>query len=493
MRRTRFASSLALIRRERGEEGFALVSAIMILMVILGLGLAMMRFADDQQRASSREQWHESSYNLAEGALNAEVSKLAVSWIGAGAWAPSAPPSGCTTGSSMATGCICNQTTTFGACPDPNGSWVGAYTPLGSAWCPPGTQTDAWSTTPTTTWSTVPNSWATYVRDDGGGTTQLFSSSTDATQPPYDANGDGSVWVRSVGEFDCRTTVLISKASEQFIPLSFPKYALNANGFSVNNNGNKVVIDTSGIYAQPSDPNPQAGPISVRCAGLGGNQNCTKYRAGSQIDTDTCVASSTSPYGCTKFPSTSNQTLTDLSGLKAEAMAYGTYYGGPGTATGCPTTAAQLNSVVTPGGIAPVYVDTNVSSGVQQSCNISLGGSAQINSPSQPGVLVMAGGTLSLGGSVTFFGLVYNADLCWSGSALSPCTTAANVVTVSSSAEIQGSINVDGAGMISLGSSGNGSNGRANFVYDSRIFPQLQTLGGAAAVPNSFRELPITQ
>jgi hypothetical protein len=313
----------------------------------------------------------------------------------------------------------------------------------------------------------------------------LFTTATNLTQPAYDVNTNGVLWVRAAAVYNCRTAVVVSKASQQLVPLSFPKFAINANGFTTSNNGNKVIIDTAGTYMLPSNLNPAIGSITVRCNGLAAGAVCTKYRLGSQLVPDTCVASKTAPYGCTLSPASASQTITDLSGLRNEAIAYGTYFS-PSSSRGCPTTASQLAGVVTPGGVAPVFVDVGCPS-------MSFTGNTVINSSTQPGFLVLTNQTLSLGGTVYFYGLIYDANLCLVNGSYVPCTTASNVVTIQGTAVVQGGVNIDGAGMLVVGSSGNGSNGKANVIYDSRIFSRLQSFGGAAAVPNSFRTLPTNQ
>ena len=72
----------------------------------------------------------------------------------------------------------------------------------------------------------------------------------------YDANGDGKVWVRSVGVVQCHVVSVITLVSRQLIALSFPRDAVSGNWFKVTNKGNKKIvlnlqdvnyIDSSGI------------------------------------------------------------------------------------------------------------------------------------------------------------------------------------------------------------------------------------------------------
>jgi len=69
-----------MMARARNEDGVVLVSAIILLVVILAMGLALLLFGDNQQRASAREQASETAFNLAEAALNAQVGQLSSRW-----------------------------------------------------------------------------------------------------------------------------------------------------------------------------------------------------------------------------------------------------------------------------------------------------------------------------------------------------------------------------------------------------------------------------
>lgn len=476
------------MHRLREQDGIALISATIILTIVLGLSIALLSFADSEQHASAREQAHELAYSLAEAALNAQISKLGAQWASATEWTSGSPPSSCAlVGGSYPTGCVCNTTTTFNGCPSPSGSWQSIYstTATGQSWCPPGTHPDAWGSSATTSWSWVNNGWTTYVRDDAGGTSSLFNSSVDETQAPYDANSDGDVWVRAVGSYHCQTAIVLSKVAEQLMPISFPRDAVTANSFTTGNVGNKVILDTSGTTGV-NIPAQQPGHIATRCTGV--SSGCATYRPG-QVSLDTCGASSTAPNGCTDYASTPATTIdaTGLVGLKTEASVYGTWYSNlPANqalgAKPCPTSPSQLTSVVVPGGVAPVYLDTDCPS-------LSFTGNDTINSAAQPGFLVLTDQSLYLGGTETFYGFIYDANLCSSGGTYSTCTTTSSsaTITVTGNATVQGAINIDGAGSIQFGQS------HTNFIYDSRVWNYLTEFTGADAAPNSFRQLPNSQ
>jgi Tfp pilus assembly protein PilX len=415
------------------QEGFAMVSAIMILAVLIGLGLGLLLLTDNQQRAATGEQSRESAYALAEAALNAQIFELAQNWPTA-ATASANRPEGCTEASSTSTN----------DCPDPGSLSVGAGYPVAGA-C---VGTEAWG-------SQLSNRWTTYVRADGGGTQQLFSSATNRTQPAYD-NGDRSLWVRAVGVANCRAVSVISKVAEQLIPLTFPRAVLSANGFRIETSGKKVIVDTSGAYAEPPTirPGPTAQPaeVNVRCEGLT-EPECKHYTTG-QVSPNTIKTGGSTPA----------LTSAQIEGLKTQAKANGTYF-----KTGeCPSSSiAELSG-------SPAYVEGP--------CALKFNGGTG-NSKESPGFLVLYNGTLELGGNATFYGIVYAVN----AQNVSGTPPASNVVKLSGNSEVQGAVDIDGKGTVALG------NSHTNLVYDARGFNNVKAYGGVAATPNTFRVLPSGQ
>src|SRR5205085_1561503 len=96
---------------------------------------------------------------------------------------------------------------------------------------------------------------------------------------------------------------------------------------------------------------------------------------------------------------------------------------------------------------------------------ISVSGSTNVNSATNPGVLIVENGTLVLGGNVTFYGLIYmvNKQL-FTGT----------VLTIQGNATVQGAVNVDGNGGVTAGSS------KTNLIYDQRATRLLKGTTGAA-------------
>jgi hypothetical protein len=406
-------------RRIGREDGSALVIAVFAIAVMLMIGLATYSFVDAQQSQANREHVGESSFRLANAALNAQMFQLGSAFPSA---SPSAYPSWCTSGSGAGA-----------PCPDAaalSSSFTGPEYASGT--CSGG----------------VTNGWRTAVRDNGGGATSYYDPAVVPSQPSWDANADGSVWVRAEGTARCRTRVVVALVRLSRVPLPFPRNVITANWISVTNNGRKVIVDTLGRYAQPPSaqlpPNAQPGGVAARC--VSAPTPCVKYDASKgQISPDTTQVNTGG----------SATTLSDdqINGLRLQAQTSSppSYY----PAGSCPPSlTGQL-----------VFVEDLTG------CSGYRGG----NSANAPGVLVFMRGTLSLTGNGVFYGLVYAGNRQNSTGA---------VISINGTAAIQGSIAVDGPGGVSAGSS------RTNVVFDQRAFALLQALANATMVPNTWRQLP---
>jgi Tfp pilus assembly protein PilX len=397
-------------RAVNDEGGFALVSVLMLVLLMLAFGIGVLSLVDTQQNVSGKERTRESSFNLAEAALGAQALQVSRRWPTAAA----VPPAACT------------PTSTSTACPDPAAVSDG-YTTADYA-----TSCAGAATTPL---------WTTSVRDNVAG--EQYWSTAVTSRASYDANADGSVWLRSTATVQCRRVSVVSLMSRSQVPLSFPNNVVTANWFRTTNQGRKVIIDTRGSASQPAG-------VVTRCAGLTTAQ-CQQYPSDKgQVQPPTVRTDS----GGT----TAALSPTQLALLEAQASAAGTLL------TICPTTAAQLTSV----NGAPVVVTA-------VNCNISIGANTVINSAASPGALIIENGTMSLGGGATFYGLLYLVNKQGANGVL---------LDVTGTASVQGLVAADGSGGVSLGAS------KANLVFDPRATSLLRGYSGANIDRNSFRTLP---
>jgi Tfp pilus assembly protein PilX len=428
--------------RARDEEGFAVVAAVVLLTVIMGLGLGLLLFTDTQQKASGREQASEAAFNVAEAALNAQVGQLSRKW-------PQTElemPKECTSSSA-------NSETN--GCPSPTDLKIDPNT--GSTTC---SGTEAWG-------SALSNQWTTYVRRDIG-ESPLFSSTGEKPQPSYAESEGGALWVRSVGVVQCHPVTVVTLVTRQRVSLVVPEDAIAGNWFEVTNKGNKAIVNRQG-YA------PEAAPVSMRCEGHPSEEECEKYDRSKEQVSPTL----------TENPKTSTTTLTtsQLATIKSEAQSHATFYS-PTSPYHCPTSMSELEGVkLSTSSRAPVYVEGCGSLSIKANGTANCEGLSATAGPSVPGFLVIANGTLELSGNSTYCGVIYAANLQNSSEA---------IVKLQGGTVVVGGIIVDGAGGIEFGSSGAGGN-PANLVFDSLAIHDLTISAGAAATRNSFRILPAGQ
>lgn len=382
------------MRWARQEDGSALVTALLLMMVMLAIGMATLALTDGQQDQARGQRERESSFGLADAALNAQVFQLSRTWPTTTA---KQYPAGC----SPSSGALL-------PCPDAAGlagSFTGAD--YSAAACPAGTPSTPWVTT---------------VRDNGGSAGQYYSRSVVDAQPTYDASGpagkpDGAMWVRAEGVARCRvrTVVVLVKLGVRSAP--FPRKALSANWLQTTNQGHKVIVATDGSYAQPPIASPpatdQPGAVDLRCTGVAAGA-CAPDSTKGQIAPGVANVGTT---GTTPARAVSSSLL---SAFKARAEQLGTYYP---AGSGCPSLTGQL-----------VYVQDLTGCSYKDI----------YNTDAQPGFLVVERGILSLAGNATFYGVVYAANA-------TNITT--EVVDIQGTAAIQGAVIVDGPGGVRAGSS----------------------------------------
>jgi Tfp pilus assembly protein PilX len=396
----------------RSQKGMAMVPVMALMLAMLALGFGLVMRSRGQQQLSGYERTRESSFNIAEAALSAHVLQLGRSWP-----KNSSAPTSCSPDS---TDTLCPPSAVIGNGYSTAASCAGSSTPI----------------------------WQTSVRDNVSG--EQFWTTAVTARAAYDANNDNAVWVRSTGYVQCNRVSMVALVGRNLVAMSFPNYALNANWFATTNSGRKVLVDTIGDNAQaPGTRASQPGRVNARCKDLPPSQ-CQIYQADKgQIQ----------PPAVTSDPN-GNSALTpsELQQLEQQAIAAGTFW-----PTGTCPSASSLSSV----GGAPVVI--------QGPCNISVTTGIQINSAASPGALVIENGTFAIGGTASFYGLIY---------AVNKQGSSGNVVTIHGNATVQGSVVVDGLGGVILGSS------KINLIYDSRAPNLLKGSSGSSVNKNSFRLLP---
>lgn len=412
------------MRKTSDEQGFVLVTAIILLVVIMGLGLGLLFLTDNQQKASASEQAKEAAFNVAEAALNAQVGQISRAW-----------PTKAEEAVSSCTPSTVYSTKSY--CPTAESLKVGYEKNASPAACPAGSSKDAWG-------SSLSNQWTTYVREPESATSTVFNSATESGQIGYDPSYN-KLWIRSVGVVQCQVVSLVTLVARQLVTTSFPENAVTANWFKITNTGKKVLVNTQGKESQPAG-------VSARCRGFKSKAECEKYRKEegfSQVSPDTTETTPESP--------SSTMTASQLEAVKKQAESAGTYYASGQCPSGLPSGTL-------------VYIEGP--------CEVEGGANETANTEASPGFLVIANGTFSMGGTSTFYGVIYMVNKQGSNGA---------VLSLQGNAHIIGAVNVDGNGGVEFGSS------HVNLEFNGKAIKELKVYAGATPTRNTFRELPISQ
>ena len=414
------------------QDGWAIVTAMMVMTAMLFIGLAAIAFVDGESRSSQRSRQAEARLNLSEGALATQLYQLSHDWP---------------TASDLVD---CTETSTTATAPR----------------C--FTAADLKANYQQVDFSLNPK-WKVQVRDDAGaapanpGVCDPSASGmggyyTDAvlSGPKYDANRNCQLWVRAEGTLNGVKRVVVAKVRVDTRPVQFPIAPFVSGSFNTgNNSGSKIIVDGAGNAGQ------------VRCATTA--TACVDFSSG-QV---------TRPGSVTSDPSLSENVVdgATLDALRSTARQNNTYYSTstPGK-TACPAD---------PSGAVVFVEDLN--------CSYSAGD--PVNGTTKQGIFIINKGTLSISGNREWWGAIYlvNAQGCGTV-ATGPCINSSGgykdtVAEITGTVTIHGGVFIDGKGRLSIGSSGNAGQGLPNLIYDPSVFPPLQAYGTAGIIQNTWREL----
>ncbi len=426
-------------QRITSEHGSALVTALLLTMIMLTVGLAGLAQVDVQQEQSGTERVRETSFNLGEGVLNAQIFALSQRWPGPGALtAPASALLG------------------FGVCTE-------ASNPLTSPNCPDPATIKGLFVSPDTA---GPTAWRTEVRDNDSnlaagcapaGASTFYSDECTAGLPGHDRNGDGRLWARAQATVRGRTRTMVALAQAERETQQLPRAALLAGRLEIGNNGNKRIVDAQADTALNAEillrckaDGSLLGLLapSTPCVGQAGLLNDLWSTTGSLLRTQ--LGGTKPKTGYQAEPALSAQALANL---KQTAISNGTYF------ETCPPNEGQLAGAV-------VYIET---------CNRAYKSNTTINSAEAPGALIIANGFFELLGNTTYHGLVYHANKAGSTE---------NLVKLNGNNGVNGAVFVEGA----LG--GVFIQGSAFLTINGAAFDALQTYGSAGIIQNTWREIP---
>ncbi|HEX8073431.1 MAG TPA: hypothetical protein VF545_00475 [Thermoleophilaceae bacterium] len=300
-----------MIGRLRDESGIALITAILISVLMLSMGIALLALTDHQSAVSAKTRVQENTLSLAEGALNSQANLLGSGW-----------PTGAANAFPT-----CTETSTSSKCPN--------AAELKKNF----TSSDFGTAGAAATWSIS-------VRDNGLG--NFYDDTATASQPAYDASGpssvpDGLVWLRASATLRGRTRTIVAMVRSYSLGQTFPRGVVTAGRFRTSNNGKKVIVDTG-----------NGAGIQVRCSGTPvRGSTCLDYVQDKGQVYPNIYKSDTS------LPNA--MTTSEVDSMRTQAQALGTYY------TTCPSTvpsgrlvfvetgpcvignSSQINSAANPG------------------------------------------------------------------------------------------------------------------------------------------------
>jgi Tfp pilus assembly protein PilX len=416
-------------RSPRAEGGFALIAALIVLVVILMLGLVTLSFVDVQSHQARSERNAEDAFNLAESALSSESDHIATKWPGALATAlplctQSSTPSATCSGTALASNFSSSDAgVDFGATPQ----------------------------------------WSVQVVDDTGGPS-YYADSIAQTAQAWDANADNAIWLRAQATVGGRKAIVVAQVLRQKQAVNLPNNAITAGGVYTSNNGNKVIIEGK-------DPvSGLTGLVATRC----GSGSSTPVYGDPCLGWDPSKGQLDPPAdyqggyvdpngGYTALPAST------LAAIKEDAISQGTYYNG----TCPPNTNAGWSGLV--------WVDN-------ASCIIN--SNVNIDSATSPGAIFFGTGTLEFNATINMWGIVYMANQQGTVPTSGPCTATQQqaesepVMTVHGNGTLYGAIFVDGCGEVDGGSSA------YNIQFTSNAFGGVRTFSTPYLAKNSFRIVP---
>ena len=404
------------------EGGWAVVTAVVLMAIMLTASLGAVAFVDTETKSSHRQRAGEARLNLTEGALAAQIFQLSRRWPDASGAA--AYPETCT------------QLSTNVLCPAP--------AQLRQQFKAVDLSAPAWDVR---------------VRDDAAANvpsnpspTQYYSDAEILARPRFDDNDNGKMWVRAAGIIGNKPRVVVALVDVEKRPVIHPPPAgpFVAGAFEVSNPAaQKTVVrtepDTTGVVrCSSTDP---------KCAVYGP----TQLSPANSIRSDTGAG-----------PVLSAETVDSLRQI---AQATGRYY------ADCPPDLDPSGDVV--------FVERG-------HCQVS---GASVNAESRRGIFVIANGTVNIASGLSWWGAIYALNEQGCGTVPSAqCLPGPgnNVVRINGTATLYGGVYINGAGRLTVGSSGNSGNGNVpNLVYDRTVVEDVMAYGNAGIMQNTWRELTV--
>ena len=440
------------------ERGFAMVVAIVLMALMLGLGIAALGLADSESSRTREQRVRESTLQLDEGVLYAQSLVLSTKW-------PSALnpyPARCSSAGAVDARCP-NAATLAGSS---SGANFGNVDQSSGA------------------------TWITKVRDNGGPLAAAYNplqadlaQTTGTLTCPgpctYDFNGDNQVWVQaqstlrdgSAAHPHFKSRNVVARLRLEQLTENVPETGVTAGALSVTNSGSHggtPIIDVSGA------------DVLVRCVDPASTA-CVDAKAGQVVPAP-------------KAASVGNfMNAAQLARFRQRAITDGRYY------PGCPTPDAS-GKIDLSGKVVWVEGCLNppnlTSSAKTATCTPPAGMDPDcINTDEVGGLLIWHCARGDFSGGFTFHGILYMAN---NSDGTCPATMPTrgdgkcvgsnvddtrDVFTSNGGFAVWGALAVDGSACMKVGSNG------LQVKFDPNVFNSAQSYGTVGLVQNTWREL----
>ena len=435
----------------KDERGFAMVTAIVLMALMLGMGLVALRAADGNSHRTREQRVRESALALDEGVLYAQSLVLATKWANA----LNPYPASCTSGGTASD--KCPTAATLGGTGDKNFANVDQV---------------------------ASSTWKTKVRDNGGSLRNAYDPlqadlaqttaglGTCAAPCTYDFNHDNEIWVQAQSTVRGKKRNVVARMRLEQITENLPQTGVTAGALSVTNSGNHggtPIIDASGST------------VLVRCPNVD-TTSCVDAKAGQIVPNPEAAA----------VPNLMN--ASQLARFKQRAITDGRYY------PGCPTKSAGTNKYDFSGKVVWIEGCTNPPNLTNQVETVDCAPPAGMatkctNSADAPGLVIWHCGRADMAGGYTHRGILYlvndsdgTCDPSLAARGDGKCVgqnvdDSRDVLSTSGGFAVWGALAMDGDGCMKIGSNG------LQVRFDANVFDSAQSYGTVGLVQNTWREL----
>ena len=410
-----------LTRARQDETGSVLVTAVMFIVIMMAAGMALLSVVDTQAGQTRRERVGEATFNVAEGALNAQAFLMARSWPEAASQTLSGTNLQCGAAAQTFNGTLATPASTTTPSLQIQGLLAKTFT--SSDYAAGGT-------------------WKVNVCEDPGRTdwddALLTNRAFDSTAQSGSA-APRRLWVRAQANVrNERKAVVALVQANQVTPL--PKgYAVVAGGMTTDvgaitngpvlNSLSTSLLNAHKLYDRDAT-DPDSGRLGIRCD-LTSSLDCITGTLFATIS-QTTLSSVLLANDTVRFQSQSAVDDDTVVALRRQAQASGTYF----------QTLAANAACLPAGSAGKVVFIESVGTG-DQTCRITSSGSAK--------ALVVANGRVQLVGStsaaapVIFTGVLY---ALFRQRVTSPSSSNNAVVSISGHGRVRGAVYVDGQGKL---------------------------------------------